>query len=76
MPQLTREAAEQLQDLGVQVIAVGIGNAVYAEELTTIATRDDLVFRVHTFNALKTIKAMLALTACEGEVVGNSINHS
>ena len=67
-PALTKTEAEKLRKAGTTVLAIGIGSGISKAELNSIATDPDSthVFTADNFDALKTLKALLATKACEG----------
>ena len=65
-PELTRAAAEKLHQSGVFAMTIGIGDAADKNELHSIASQTDVVFKVDTYDALKRLKKILAFKACEG----------
>ena len=69
LPQLTLEEALMLKQAGISTFAVGIGQSVDQDELRGIASQDDYVFSVETFDALITLQSILAYEACKVEVV-------
>ena len=67
-PQLTIQQAIAVRDDGITVFAIGIGDRVDDFELSMIASSPDYVFTVNSFDALVTLREILAITACEVEV--------
>lgn len=53
---------------GINLFAIGIGSQVYNYELNAIASepKDEYVFTVNSFEALDSIKKLLAAKTCEG----------
>lgn len=69
LPGETQVAAQLLKNHGISTFAVGIGESVDHEELKGIASQEDYVFTVNTFDALVTLKTLLAKEACSVEVI-------
>ena len=67
-PQLTVQEAIMVRYSGITVFAIGIGDRVDDFELTMIASAPEYVFTVNSFDALVTIREMLAISACEVEL--------
>ncbi|XP_045171316.1 cartilage matrix protein-like [Mercenaria mercenaria] len=63
-PQLTATEAKNIHQAGVEVIAIGVGDANKAE-LVEMASRPEFVFEVSNSNNLQKIKNILARTTCE-----------
>ena len=63
-PDLTSQEAQHLHDTGTIVFAVGIGTSVDEDELASIASSEEYVFQVDSFEALYSIRHLLAITAC------------
>ncbi|KAJ8309545.1 hypothetical protein KUTeg_014419 [Tegillarca granosa] len=64
-PSATKVAAAALHKTGVEVMSIGIGSSVTLSELQTIASDNQHVFQVISFDALTTIQSELEKTACE-----------
>lgn len=60
----TIDKANQLKNMGVKVISVGIGNSVSKVELNGIATDLQHVFTVTNFDVLKSIQYEIKTAAC------------
>jgi collagen type VI alpha len=69
-PAKTKVAAEDLHLAGAQVISVGIGSGIGAQELETIASDKQHSFKVATFDALRTIETQLHHAACQPPSIG------
>ena len=67
-PELTRQEAGILLQLGVKVFAVGIGTGVDDTELGHIASAEQYVFKIENFDAFETLKEELQNSACKGRV--------
>ncbi|ESP01322.1 hypothetical protein LOTGIDRAFT_67597, partial [Lottia gigantea] len=65
--QKTKEAASRAHKKGLQVFAIGVGDAVDDVELSDIASDPDSQFKFHAtdFEALQRIKEELAIKTCE-----------
>lgn len=66
-PLKTKIEADLTHRAGISVMALGIGAKVDREELEVIASKDDYVFNAESFEALDTLKKILALKTCEGK---------
>ena len=66
----TAERAKQLKDFGVVVIVVGIGTSVNSNELMTLASEPDDVYRIPSTQTLtsKAVMKEFALTLCAGSL--------
>ena len=64
----TSHEARLLREIGVHVFAVGVGQDIDMGELHAIASRpaDDYVNTVDNYDALNSIKELLAIKACQG----------
>lgn len=62
----TIQEAVKLQNSGVIIFSVGVGEGVDRSELRGMASRSSYVFDVATFSALDSIRDRLTKTACEG----------
>ena len=60
----TLQQATELHNLGVNVLAVGVGGGVNQKELDGIASSAQNVYTVSNFNALSTVEAALQKTVC------------
>ena len=60
----TLQQATELHNLGVNVLAVGVGDSVDQTELAGIASSAQNVYTVSNFDALDTLDAALERTAC------------
>ena len=60
----TLQQATELHNLGVNVLAVGVGDSVDQTELAGIASSAQDIYTVSNFDALTTLDAALARTAC------------
>ena len=69
-PLATSREATLLRDSGVHVFAVGVGQDIDMGELHAIASRPaaDYVNTVDNYDALNSIKELLAIKACQGEI--------
>ncbi|CAH1791713.1 unnamed protein product [Owenia fusiformis] len=65
----TVREAKKLQDAGVHVFAIGVGKNVDKQELEAIGSDPDdkFVFTVNSYDALQTIRNLLAMKACTVE---------
>ena len=70
-PELTRQEADILRQLGVKVFAVGIGTGVDDTELGHIASAEQYVFKIENFDAFETLKEELQNSACNGMIFPN-----
>ena len=70
-PALTAQEAALLRDTGVHVFAVGVGQDIDMSELRTLASApaDQYVNTVDNYDALTTIKELLAIKACQGTCI-------
>ena len=59
------EAVLPLLQLGVKVLAVGVGNDISRDELKLIVERDQDIFTVDDFDDLLVKSHQIARTACE-----------
>ena len=57
--------AQLARENDVTLLAVGVGDAVNADELTSLASRDDLVFVVDDFDRLTSIRENLTNVVCD-----------
>ncbi|KAL3875024.1 hypothetical protein ACJMK2_037965 [Sinanodonta woodiana] len=64
----TINEAHLLQQKGVKVISIGIGNNVIQYELTNIASSKSDVYTIGSFDILHTIETDLKSTACGGKM--------
>lgn len=69
-PQSTENEAALLRQMGVYVFAIGVAGDVDPKELQSIASVPEkgvpsFIFNVFNFDALETIKKVLAIRACE-----------
>ena len=64
-PRETEREAQLCHDENIQVFAVGVGTAVVQKELEAIASSPDLVFKVDSYEALDSLRLILAWKACE-----------
>ena len=55
-----------LQDMGIQVFAIGVGHSIDPKELEAIASDSNKVYSVDNFDALDAIKFELAIKTCKG----------
>lgn len=62
-------ASEPLKRAGVHLIAVGIGRDAQHNELRQIASQDESVFMLESFDALVDRVQNFAKTACEGDLI-------
>lgn len=69
-PAKTKTAAEDLHLAGAQVISIGIGSGIGAQELETIASDKQHAFKVANFDALRTIETQLRQAACQPPSIG------
>lgn len=62
--------AELTKKDGIYMFAIGIGYRYILEELVEIGSKPtkDFVFTVNSYDALKTIKDILAIRTCEGKL--------
>ncbi|KAK3608159.1 hypothetical protein CHS0354_034118 [Potamilus streckersoni] len=69
----TEEEANSLQKQGVYLFAIGIGHNVDTTELAMIASNPDeaFLFQVDDYNALTSIKDIIAVKTCTVETVTN-----
>ena len=65
-PRRTRIEASRARAHGAHIFAVGVGRFVDTKELRAIAGSDEDVFTVTDYKALKSIREMLAIKACQG----------
>lgn len=67
--QKTAEQALLAQNAGIYMFAIGVGKAVNEDELKAIASNPDsnYVYTVNSYDALDTLKHILAQKACEGK---------
>ena len=67
-PLATSHEATLLRDSGVHVFAVGVGQDIDMGELHAIASKpaEDYVNTVDNYDALNSIKELLAIKACQG----------
>ena len=70
-PELTRQEADILHQLGVKVFAIGIGTGVDDTELGHIASAEQYVFKIENFDAFETLKEELQNSACNGMIFSN-----
>ena len=65
----TQREAKAARAAGIHLFAIGVGSQVDERELKAIASKpaDQYVFTVNNYNALATIKEILAMKTCEGE---------
>ena len=70
----TSHEARLLRESGVHVFAVGVGQDVDMQELNAIASEpaEDYVNTVDNYDALNSIKELLAIKACQGNVLVSS----
>ncbi|XP_048238948.1 collagen alpha-1(XII) chain-like [Haliotis rufescens] len=61
---LTKESASLAKKDGIQIFAIGVGNRVVYSELRNIASEPDSLFHVGSFQALDSIKEILARRTC------------
>uniref|UniRef100_A0A0L8HJQ0 VWFA domain-containing protein n=1 Tax=Octopus bimaculoides TaxID=37653 RepID=A0A0L8HJQ0_OCTBM len=61
----TLAEATLAKSLGINIIAIGVGPKIDADELEAIASNHESVFTVNSFNALQQIKIKLGMKACE-----------
>ena len=66
-PFVTAKQAKLAHHMGINVFAIGIGEGPKMNELRAIASDDQYVFSVNSFEALQTIKFHLSIKACEVE---------
>ena len=64
----TLRQAAQLHNLGVNVLAVGVGDGVDTREVAGIASSAQNVYTVSNFDALTTVQYSLEKTACTATV--------
>ena len=69
---MTGYEAKLARQEGITVFAIGIGHSVNRKELEKIASSEDYVFEVDTFDALKSIRKLLTIRACSVEEAGQS----
>ena len=62
----TLQQATELHNLGVNVLAVGVGDSVDQTELAGIASSAQNVYTVSNFDALSTLQDSLERTTCNG----------
>lgn len=74
-PSATSVAAAALHKTGTEVMTIGIGSSVTLSELQTIASDNQHVFQVISFDALTTIQSELEKTACEIAKPGKKIQN-
>ena len=67
-PAETIRQAKAAQDEGIRMIAVGVGNQVFVEELQRIASNQRKYYPVADFNALRSIEADLRAMVCRGKI--------
>ena len=67
-PRETEKQARLARKDGIQLFAIGVGQYVDQRELYNIASQpaSEYVFEVHTYEALGSVKNVLAMKACEG----------
>lgn len=65
-PSQTKRAADLAHRAGIKCIAIGIGSGVALNEIQSIASDPEQVFRVSVFDVLFWIKNDLATKTCEG----------
>ncbi len=63
-PSQTKHQAAVTKAEGIVILAVGIGNRVDRKELRHLASRQEYVFEVDTFQALHSIRDLLAIRTC------------
>ena len=68
-PFRTIKEARLTHAAGINVFAIGIGKDARQRELQSIASRGQYVFTVSSYPALKSIKSLLAIKACQGESI-------
>lgn len=66
-PTKTESEARLAKLSEIHVIAVGVGNAPNSKDLKLIASNDDSVFRVDSFDLLPTIVEKLSKETCRGK---------
>ena len=59
--------ANKLKQMGVTVMAIGIGSGVKTDELNAMASDPNHVFTTSNFDALQTIRNDVKKAACEGK---------
>ena len=64
----TVQQGTELHNLGVNVLAVGVGDSVDLTELAGIASSAQNVYTVANFNALTTLQESLERTACAATI--------
>ncbi|BFZ25590.1 hypothetical protein BsWGS_28629 [Bradybaena similaris] len=64
----TAAEAYLLKSSGVIVIAVGVGDSIVYDELTTIASSESLVFRVTDYSLLDAVRSQISTAICEAPV--------
>ncbi|KAL5019862.1 hypothetical protein ScPMuIL_002754 [Solemya velum] len=67
-PEATQIAAEAAKKKGIQIFAIGVGDAADLDELEAIASTpsENFVFRVATYTALNSIQKSISQRTCEG----------
>jgi uncharacterized protein YegL len=65
------EAAEQLRQEGVYMVAVGVGSAADRNELRLLTDKDDDVFMTDSFDDMLGKMPSLSFTGCQGESIVN-----
>ncbi|CAE1170116.1 COL6A [Acanthosepion pharaonis] len=65
MPEETLKEARGLHNIGANVFAVGVGHDVSLEELKKVASTEDYVFHVTTFDMLAEIEQEFRMKVCK-----------
>ena len=64
----TQTEAAMLKQLGIEIIAIGIGEGVNNQEVTGMASDGNHAFTVSDFSVLPTIREEIKKAACEGRL--------
>jgi len=66
----TKQRADELRKSGAIVLAIGVGNDIFEDELEWIASTKTNVFRVENFEVLGTIEKMVEKRTCDITIEG------
>ena len=65
-PTATMKQARLVREAGINLFALGVGKAADQDELVNIAGREDRVFKADNYDALHSIRDILAIETCKG----------
>lgn len=70
-PMVTEEEATKAKEQGIYIFAIGVGGNIDIRELEQISSdpKEDYAFTVDNFDALSSLKNILAMQTCKGESV-------